>query len=57
MIPNKALFDKFLLPAIVVLVGVAAFGLGRLSATQAPASSLVSHGEGEESTTPAGTLK
>jgi hypothetical protein len=51
------LFDSLLVPLIVVLVGVAAFGLGRLSANPAPASSLVVHQEGEASTTPVSTLK
>lgn len=42
MIPKEALFRKaepFLLPTIVLLVGLTAFGLGRLSATPATEAS------------------
>ncbi|HWB34259.1 MAG TPA: hypothetical protein VG753_03010 [Candidatus Paceibacterota bacterium] len=40
---GKRIIDFFLIPAIVVLVGVAAFGLGRLSAPMGSASGLVIH--------------
>lgn len=38
---GKGLLDLLLIPAIVVLVGVAAFGLGRLSVLKESAGSLV----------------
>lgn len=52
MIPNKALFSKlprleaYLMPAIVVLVALAAFGLGRLSAGQGQQALRVIYPEG-----------
>jgi len=35
---HKSLFEAALLPAVVVLVGLSAFGLGRLSVTGLPAA-------------------
>ena len=41
---GKKLLDLALIPAIVILVGVAAFGLGRLSALKESEAELVIHG-------------
>ncbi|HVU80106.1 MAG TPA: hypothetical protein VHD37_01955 [Candidatus Paceibacterota bacterium] len=48
MIPDmlkqgKRLLDFLLIPAIVILVGVACFGLGRLSALKEARSGIVIH--------------
>ena len=40
---GKYLINFFLIPAIVILVGVAAFGLGRLSVLKESKASLVIH--------------
>jgi hypothetical protein len=62
MIPNippkgNIRLDMLAIPLIVVLVGLAAFGLGRLSAnTGAPKSALIIHQESEASTTPKSTV-
>lgn len=40
---GKGLLDKLLIPAIIILVAIAAFGLGRLSALHEQQGSLVIH--------------
>ncbi len=40
-----------LLPAIIILIAIAAFGLGRLSALQASQDKLIIHQPGEGTTT------
>lgn len=44
---GKHLIDFLLIPAIVILVGVAAFGLGRLSALKEATAGLVIHPAGQ----------
>jgi hypothetical protein len=62
MIPNIAAkgntrLEVLAIPLIIVLVGLAAFGLGRLSAQQdSPKSTLIVHQEGVATTTPTSTL-
>jgi hypothetical protein len=40
---GKSILDTLLIPLIIVLVGVGAFGLGRLSALQEKQAGLVIH--------------
>jgi hypothetical protein len=40
---GKGLLPKLLIPAVIVLVGVAAFGLGRLSGLKAGDRGLIIH--------------
>jgi hypothetical protein len=48
--------EALAIPLIVVLVGLAAFGLGRLSKDDTQKSTLVVHQESEASTTPVSTV-
>ena len=48
---GKILLPKLIVPAIVVLVGVAAFGLGRLSALKEEQGGLVIYSAHEEGRT------
>ena len=45
---GKRLLDLLLIPAIVILVGVAAFGLGRLSALEEQKTGLIIHNSYDE---------
>jgi hypothetical protein len=45
---GKRWLDFLVIPAIVILVGVAAFGLGRLSALKEQKTGLVVHPAGEQ---------
>ena len=47
---RKTILEALFLPAIIVLVAVGAFGLGRLSALQAQQDNLVIHYPGESAT-------
>ncbi len=40
---GKVWFDRLLIPLIIILVGISAFGLGRLSALQEREGELVIH--------------
>jgi hypothetical protein len=53
---GNARVEALAIPLIVVLVGLAAFGLGRLSSSHAGESKLIIHTENEASTTPVSTL-
>jgi len=46
-LPRKEKFDRLVLPAIVVLVGLSAFGLGRLSALKEGRGTLIIHPPGD----------
>jgi hypothetical protein len=48
----KHLLDFLLIPAIVILVGVACFGLGRLSALKEAHTGVVIHSASEGSSNP-----
>lgn len=45
---GKGLLDRLLIPLIIILVGVCAFGLGRLSALQEDANGLVIYPASQE---------
>lgn len=49
LIPRKETLDKLIVPAIVTLVGITAFGLGRLSALQEQKGELKIYTSGEGS--------
>lgn len=46
-LPRKEILDELFMPAVVVLVGVGAFGLGRLSAMEGKRQSLVVRQDGQ----------
>ena len=48
---RKVLLELLLLPVIIALVAIAAFGLGRLSALQASQDKLIIHYPGEATST------
>ncbi|TSC69342.1 MAG: hypothetical protein G01um101456_247 [Parcubacteria group bacterium Gr01-1014_56] len=52
---GKRFVDLLLIPAIVILVGVAAFGLGRLSVLKEAKGSLVIHPTAQEGAAQNGT--